>query len=334
MTGCADALVSAGFVVDNRELDGTLQKIVGYEPQRSPARLSVPARKAVLMVDALRHLVMQKKVVVNQVRAVLGVWIWGALLRRELLAIPQSIFSFCDRFAGSECDWWPSARREAEWMASMCGAMYADLGAPVADTVFATDAMGESNQDAGGYGIVGTRCFHALVRKCFEGDLAPGYSVVKLDGNTAGLTNPFRAIGRTIPFTKVPDQILDSPWAPLKWGRFSWPEHITIHEAKTVVMLMEALAADVRCHRFRVLSLQDNRPVPGAFAKGRSTAGSLDYVCRQRAALAIAAELSMLPPWTQSKLMPADELSRTCRHDDSKDEYFVIRDLKCTQVHD
>ena len=92
MERCAQALVEVGFTVDNNELNGNVSKIIGYAPQRSPARLNTPAAKAVLISDALRHLAKQQIVAVDQVRAVLGVWIWGALLRRELLAVPQTIF--------------------------------------------------------------------------------------------------------------------------------------------------------------------------------------------------------------------------------------------------
>ena len=65
----------------------------------------------------------------DEVRSILGVWILGALLRRELLSIPQHIFGFVDKYEGVRAVWWPSARREALLMADTVQAMYADLGA-------------------------------------------------------------------------------------------------------------------------------------------------------------------------------------------------------------
>ena len=92
-------------------------------------------------------------------------------------------------------------------------------------------------------------------------------------------------------------------------------------EAKTVVMMMGILAKDVDCHRHKVLSLQDNRPVVGAFSKGRSTAGALNRACRQKAAVGLAAEIAVFLPWVESALMPADELSRRQETAQAPQEY-------------
>ena len=98
--------------------------------------------------------------------------------------------------------------------------------------------------------------------------------------------------------------------ATLLWGRLAIADHITLGEGRTVIKLLELLTGDVRCHRRRVISLQDNRPISGSFSKGRSTSGPLSYICRQRTAFGVAAEVQLLLPWVQSKLMPADDLSR------------------------
>ena len=310
MHRCADALEAAGFHVPDRVSDGSVAKIIGYEPQSRPARLLLPSARAVLLIDALRQLARQQPVEVDQVRSLLGVWIWGALLKRELLSVPQSLFQFVDKFAGRRVDWWPTARRELLCMASLVQAMYADLGAKLTPTVFATDAMGASEQDAGGFGIVATRVAPQVAKTCFEDALEPGFTVCRLDGKFRGLKRPDQRIGRTVPFTKLPDELFDCQWSPLLWGRWQWEEHITLGEGRAVLKLLNALAGETRCHRHRVLSLQDNRPVAGAFGKGRSTAGSLNRLCRQKASLAVAAEISLLLPWVQSPKMPADALSR------------------------
>ena len=131
--------------------------------------------------------------------------------------------------------------------------------------------MGASEQDAGGFGIVATRVAPQVAKTCFEDALEPGFTVCRLDGKFRGLKRPDQRIGRTVPFTKLPDELFDCQWSPLLWGRWQWEEHITLGEGRAVLKLLNALAGETRCHRHRVLSLQDNRPVAGAFGKGRST---------------------------------------------------------------
>ena len=45
-------------------------------------------------------------------------------------------------------------------------------------------------------------------------------------------------------------------------------------------------------------------------AAGRSTAPSLNFLLRKIMAHSLATEISMILPWTQTSLMPADALSR------------------------
>ena len=106
-------------------------------------------------------------------------------------------------------------------MASGVLAMYADLGAPIAETLFATDASGDGETDSGGFGAVATRCTADVARRCFEEALEPGFAVVRLDGKFTGMRDPSRRIGRTVPFTRIPPDVLSAAWVPLLWGRFA-----------------------------------------------------------------------------------------------------------------
>ncbi len=57
MNRCADALTRRGFEVTDRSPDGTLVKVLDYEPRSHPARLQLPGAKAVLLMAALRDFV-------------------------------------------------------------------------------------------------------------------------------------------------------------------------------------------------------------------------------------------------------------------------------------
>ena len=134
-----------------------MDRIVGYEVERSPAGVRFPAKKAVVLQDALRSLAALQHVSIRTLRSAVGVWIWGALLRRELLCIPHAIFKFMDRYEGRVALWWPSARHELRIMADLIQYMFADIGAPLSPVLFASDAQGLTTQvptataEAGGW---------------------------------------------------------------------------------------------------------------------------------------------------------------------------------------
>ncbi len=195
-------------------------------------------------------------------------------------------------------------------MSNVVMAMYSDLGAELPTTAFATDAMGPSEEDNGGYGVVTAQVDKATVVKCFEEGLLPGFTVCRLDGSFRGLSKPEHRIGQNVPFTRVPSELLAAEWFPLLWGRWDRADHITLGEGRAVVKLLALVSQDVRSHRHRLISLQDSRPICGSFAKGRSTSSALNRICRVRASYAVAAELQVLLPWVQSDKMPADWLSR------------------------
>ena len=106
----------------------------------------------------MKYLARQLVVNTGLVRAALGVWVWAVMLRRERLSAAFHIFHFVQEHDGAMARWWKSARREFLVMADLVMGMWADVGAPLAPFVYATDAQGADDNisDNGGYGIVGT----------------------------------------------------------------------------------------------------------------------------------------------------------------------------------
>ena len=101
-----------------KEKDGDVEKVVGYEVVRKPAEFRLLLRKMVLLREALLYLAGRPVVSTEVLRSLMGMWIFGALLRRELLSIPHSLFRFIDKHAGETIGWWPTARREVRTMAA------------------------------------------------------------------------------------------------------------------------------------------------------------------------------------------------------------------------
>ena len=189
--------------------------------------------------------------------------------------------------------------------------LVAELAAPMAPVVFAVDAMGSDEVDSGGFGITALNVGSAVAKKAVLRGMRPGFSVTKLDGSFTGRRSQEEPWRRQTPFSLL--EIADFPstgWEPVHHGRWKYPDHITLGEGRTVVKVARALAAVASCHRRRVAALEDNMAVSGATAKGRSPSPALNYLCRQKAANTVSAQIQLLLPWVETSRQPADELSR------------------------
>jgi hypothetical protein len=224
----ADALEAVGFDVPERLTDGELMKTIGYEPERNPARFRLPAERGALLQQALRHTASLATVDTGVLRGLVGVWTWAALLRRDLLCITSCIHKFLGKFEKVVVPWWASARREVCCMATAVNYMYADVGAPIAPVLFASDAMGHDDSntdgDCGGFGIVARDLVQQDINHCFEIGRKPGYSVTKLSGEFSGLRRPCDDIRRRVPLSRLPWRILDpdsSAWEAVSRDRKS-----------------------------------------------------------------------------------------------------------------
>ena len=314
MVAIADSMESGGFVVPDRTPADKLEKVIGYKIMSSPARFRLPDEKWVLLREAFMEQHAKRLVQAEVLRALTGVWIFGALLRRDLLCLPHALFNFIDvHLQRGLVRWTSTARNEWLQMAQVLPVMYADVGAPVSNVMFATDAMGSDvSGDHGGYGAVVAEFPTQLIRKVLEVGCTPGKTVARLSGDQSGLKFPDKPASRTtLPFTRLPQEI----FAPEHWhdfleGRWMMSDHITLGEARTVTKLVRQLACDERAHRHVVISLQDNQPVSFSHAKGRATSWPLNRNLRQKAASLIASRMRLMLPWVQSALQPADDISR------------------------
>ncbi len=110
-------LGAVGFQLTQQSRDGELDKVVGYEVVSKPAAFRLPKKKMVMLRAALMFLAEQQTVSVAVLRSLLGMWIFGALLRRDLLSIPHGVFRFIERYEDQVVSWWPVARSEVRAMA-------------------------------------------------------------------------------------------------------------------------------------------------------------------------------------------------------------------------
>ena len=232
-----------GFKVTQQFRSGSLDKVVGYEVVQSPAEFRLPVKKMVLLRASLTLLSHAQKVDVSVLHSLVGMWIFGALLRRELLSIPQVIFRFIEEKAGTVCIWWPAAREEARAMAVAVPLMVCHVGSAILPWLFSTDAMGANITDHGGYGVAVTEVSEFEVECLLKQGEVLGRSIAQLDGHH-GAKYPHRALVPTVPFTLLPEQLFEaSRWKAVEHGRWRFGDHITIGESRTVLKMLRRVGA-------------------------------------------------------------------------------------------
>ncbi|CAK0903818.1 unnamed protein product, partial [Prorocentrum cordatum] len=308
----ADALAEAGFVVTDRTEASDMQKVLGCAPQARPAQLRLPPKRARELVQQLEAMGATRSLHTEELRSLLGVWIWGALLRRELLCMPSAVFRLLERHPRQRVCTWATVRRELRAMARVVPLMYADLGAPPAPAYFAADAMGANVEDDGGWGILVTDMCEDIAKDFIDTGGSLGYTVARLDGELTGLRRPEQVIRRTKPFSLLPDRVFkpDEDWTIVGAGRWRAADHITLGEGRCVVKISRLAAATPALHRTVLPILEDNQPVSGAVCKGRSPAHMLNHLLRQKTAAGMASRTKILITWVEALRQPADKISR------------------------
>ena len=306
-----DALADAGFTVTDRSQAGDLKRVVGYEILENPPGLCFPRVKAEMLRRAMKRAASQRNVSVEVVRSLLGIWLFGALLKRELLSAAAAIFKFVDKFETGLHRWWPSARLEFLAMSDLIIFMTVDFSLPAARILFASDARGaDDGEDSGGYGIVGLDVDANTIKDCWKSSFHPGKAVTKLDGSLGNKWSTRKDLCPTVPFARLPKIIFEQEWVTLQAGQWRYRDHICAGEARAHFKLLQSLAACSVSHNHRLILLQDNQPVACSMSKGRATAPILNYYCRRRAAHQLAANIMSAIPWVETSLMPADSASR------------------------
>ena len=299
MRHIVSSLEAVGFGVSQHKTSEEVEKVVGYEVCKKPATFMFPKKKMVLLSDALKFVAAKRFVQIKLLRSLVGVWIFGALLRRDLLCIPHSVFAFVEQYDGQTVLWWSSAREEVIAMARIVPLMSCHVGAKFLDWIFATEAMGANEIDQGGFGIMTAKMRANEIDDILRQGESEGRAIARLDGS-GGARFPDRTMRPTVPFTLLPDSLLeDHRWHFVDAGRWRYG-----------VKLLRMLAGSTECHDKVAFSLQDNKPTACSMAKGRSPSFALNRILRMKAGVCLASRIRLFLPWVESGRQPADEASR------------------------
>jgi hypothetical protein len=313
MSTFADALQSVGFIVpaDSRQTDEVLNKIIGYAIWRKEGRFTVALRKWVLLRDSLLELAQGSRLDADVARSVVGVWLFAALLRRDALCIPFFIFKFIEEFEGKVAVPSRQVRDELLGMACVVPFLFYSYSDPIARVAFASDAMGSTEVDDGGYGVVAREVDMKLIQSALEVGGAPGRSIARLSGELSGAKFPDKRILATKPFSRLhEDWFCHSDWIQISRGRWKYDDGIILGESRAVTKMLNIVSTFKGAQRCKIIGLQDNSAVAGASSKGRSSAYPLNRSLRKRASLLFARSLRLIMPWVESAKQPADLASR------------------------
>ena len=305
-----EALTDIGFSISQLVLHPHLDKAVGYTTLFDEAKLQLPAERGVRLRMALLNLTNYKVVDVAILHSLVGVWIYGSLLCRELLSIPFHVSAFLEKYEDQLVSWSHSVKIEVVAMANAIPFVEVHIGCKLPSVIFATDACGSDDNFNGGYGIVASGINRDEVVDILNKGQSPGKQMATAN-MLGGAKNPYAPLVPTAPFTKLSEElVVQDRWETVSVGEFNFPEHITLLEARVVVRLLRLISMYPQLHDSLIISLQDNAATAAALSKGRSSVCQFNRMLRMRASVCLACRIRLFAPWVQSKLMPADFLSR------------------------
>jgi hypothetical protein len=317
MTSISEHMEAAGFLVPERYTSDNIQKAIGYQMDQGLGRFSLPLRRQVELSSALLGLSGQHSIDVEVLRSVLGIFMFGAQLRRETMSVPHACYRMVEVCANMVVPMWASVRAELKAMSRLVPLLFCDTTCQLPRVAYASDAMGAGegvSMDHGGFGVVISNISEQESLDILESSEICGRALCRDNLlQRPGATIP-RELAPTIPFTRVPHALFaPERWLPLSRGRWRHPDHITLGEARAVIRSLQIAATDVSQHHSFLFNFEDNMAVSGSFNKGRSSTHSLNYLCRKRAAWCLVTAMRLVLPWVETVLQPADGLSRVCQ---------------------
>ena len=191
MQAVAENYENKGFLVPERVQAKEVVKVVGFEIDPNKGEFQLPLRKQILLHDALLHTATQGAVDVEVLRMLVGVWMHGAQLNRDLMSIPFVVYHFMEVFENEFARLWPSVKRELVAMARSVVFMRCDISRAFSNVIWASDAQGAGEGDHGGFGITASWLTEAERSDICESAETWGHTVARLSGDLSGVRNPW-----------------------------------------------------------------------------------------------------------------------------------------------
>ena len=285
------SLQDHGLICKGVERSGGLQKFTGLHFDVESGKISLGRERLWRLRLGLLYAADQRHITGDDLRRLVGHFTWAALVRRELLAIFDSVYRFADRAGSRRWRMWPSVELELRRAAALVCFCFVDPKRSLASDIYATDASGSSGTDAGGYGVMSRGSEADVVQRLACQAERWRYNV--MDAITArchmlGVEAP-RAYGTRVARRGESDFLAVTAadvgafddWGLKVKGRWRLQDNIMRTEGRAVILAVRHHLRRVssQCHRLVVLC--DNLSVVLALGKGRSSSPHLLRTCRE-----------------------------------------------------
>ena len=248
-------------------------------------------------LDRILHVLRHGAVSSRQVLSILGSLQWYCLLNRPTLSIFDTVYmsEASDELVQLSGD----AQLELALAGSLLPLMGADLRRPFHSLVFATDAS------LTGQGIVSTTLELDVVKTLANDAVQRGWFTRLLTPADEDDAPPPCTLSDTARHV-----LSSSNWSTLVATRWQFPVYITEGEVRALLTLCRRISATPALHNHRFVVFCDSHATLGCLGKGRSSARTLNRLCRRIAGYLLASNTKLYLVYTPSELNPADEPSR------------------------
>ena len=247
------------------------------------------------------------------------------VLNRAGMGVFRSLYDFAGR--GFQKTWlWPSAKRECLQFVGILPLLFCDMRMGWSNTVFCTDAspsgfgICERQLDISEVASIGSWHERWRYKRTSPDEWNPRQRALGLDpfsDISTACSNPHAfewadGFSRNEMFEEVPQKILDeNDWHVAKVGLWKYShEHITLKEARTVVLAIRRATRTASLRGKKLLLLVDNLALALMLGKGRSSNYGMLRVAQKIGALLLAGQVVLRVRWIPSEWNISDGPSR------------------------
>lgn len=295
---------------------------LGWQFAEKSPRVQITRKRLWKIRLATMELLKEGKCNGRLLEKLIGHYTFAGLLQRGMLSVFQACYVYVRRHYEEIHELWPEVRRELFWAGSLIALVRKDLDAEWSEVVHATDAS------FWGRGVVSTTRHREEVKKhgrqcdrwrfSAEEELKVFNEEVMLtsralDAETLepDLEHGERSQCNLDSVEEIPLSFIGKGWHKVDSAKWDRVEPIPILEGRSLVWLMQHLARSKKNLGRKHLVLSDSMSATLALAKGRSSKGAMNRICRQIAAIELMSGMQLIVRWIPSEVNPADLPSRS-----------------------